>query len=102
MKKRLISMILAITMMVIFLPLNLVTAVQEEKSVPVSNAEMSNEEITRLSPVEHDWKAKWIWTEDNTSKHNWIAARKTFEISDLNAIDEQVLAMVAVDSRYWL
>ena len=73
-----------------------------QAETPVSNAEMKNEDITRLAPVERDWSSQWIWTRDNTSRHNWICARKTFDIDSLDGISDEVIALVAVDSRYWL
>lgn len=68
----------------------------------VSNGEMKNEDIIRLSPVEHQWSAKWIWGEDNTSTHNWLCARKTVTIEDISQISNQVLAMISADTHYWL
>ena len=71
-------------------------------ALPVSNGVMTNEDITRLEPVERDWTAQWIWTEDNTSQHNWICLRKEFLIDSEEAMRNPVIAMIAADSRYWL
>ena len=87
------------------MPLVVIALLSANSSVfalPISNGEMTNEDITRLTPVDYDWNAQWIWTSDNTTMHNWICARKTFTIDDLDEISDQVLAMISVDSRYWM
>lgn len=55
--------------------------------------------IKRDGPVLTPWQAKWIWDEDNIRMHNWLCLRKKFTVSSLPG---EVIARVAVDSRYWL
>lgn len=53
--------------------------------------------------------AKWVWQSDykapvvgNIQPNTWLCFRKTFSISDVDAIPETIKVKIAVDSRYWL
>ena len=55
--------------------------------------------IKRDGPVQQSWQAKWIWSEENTSTHNWLCLRKKVTLQEVPASS---IARIAVDSRYWL
>ena len=55
--------------------------------------------IKRDGPVLTPWQAQWIWGADNTTMHNWLCLRKKITVESVPA---EVIARVAVDSRYWL
>ena len=47
-----------------------------------------------------DWKAKWIWDENNlTEKNVWMCFNK--EVT-LDKIPEKLIAHISADSKYWL
>lgn len=45
------------------------------------------------------WNAKWIWQEEDGPANTWMCFRKKINIS---VIDKEVIAKIAVDSKYWL
>ena len=55
--------------------------------------------IKRDGPADVEWSAKWIWSADNTSMHNWLCMRKTV---DLEQVPSTAEARISIDSRYWL
>ncbi|MBC8127513.1 MAG: glycoside hydrolase [Gloeobacteraceae cyanobacterium ES-bin-144] len=46
-----------------------------------------------------EWKASWIGVKEPAAANQWIAFRKTFELSDVPA---SAIARIAADSKYWL
>jgi len=47
-----------------------------------------------------DWKAKWIWDEENlTEKNVWMCFNKKVS---LDKIPEELIADISADSKYWL
>ncbi len=47
-----------------------------------------------------DWKAKWIWDEENlTEKNVWMCFNKTIS---LEKIPKELIANISADSKYWL
>ena len=46
-----------------------------------------------------DWNAHWIWQEQDGPKNSWMAFRKEVQ---LDAIPKEVVARIAVDSKFWL
>lgn len=51
------------------------------------------------TPASVDWKAQWIWQEQDGPKNTWIAFRKAVE---LKAVPETALAHISTDTKYWL
>ncbi|WP_288956392.1 alpha-L-rhamnosidase C-terminal domain-containing protein [uncultured Polaribacter sp.] len=43
--------------------------------------------------------AKWIWQQEDGPANSWVAFRKSF---NLNKIPKDVVAKIAVDTKYWL
>ncbi len=58
-------------------------------------------EYTVISTVEKtDWKAKWIWDEENLAEENvWMCFNKKIT---LNKIPKELIADISADSKYWL
>ena len=52
--------------------------------------------IKRDGPADVEWSAKWIWSADNTSMHNWLCMRKTV---DLEQVPTTAEARISIDSR---
>lgn len=46
-----------------------------------------------------NWKAKWIWQEDEGPENTWMCFRKTITLKE---VPEKAVAHIAVDSKYWL
>ena len=47
-----------------------------------------------------DWKAKWIWDEENlTQKNVWMCLSKRV---NLDKIPDELIAHISADSKYWL
>ena len=46
-----------------------------------------------------NWKAKWIWQEEEGPENTWMCFRKTIILEE---IPERAMAHIAVDSKYWL
>ncbi len=55
------------------------------------------EAVAETSSVE--WKAQWIWQEEDGPPNSWVAFRKEF---DLKKAPEKVTANISADSKYWL
>ncbi len=49
--------------------------------------------------IKTDWKAQWISLADSVGQNSWLCFRKTYQLDQIPA---QVLASIAVDSKYWL
>ncbi len=50
--------------------------------------------------LKNDWKAKWIWLdEEKTSKNAWLCFNKTVNIQNNN---EKLVAKIASENKYWL
>ena len=58
-------------------------------------------EYTVISTEEKsDWKAKWIWDEENISSSNvWMCFSKKVNLTE---IPEKLTAYISADSKYWL
>jgi alpha-L-rhamnosidase len=46
-----------------------------------------------------EWKAQWIWQEQDGPANAWVAFRKTV---NLQSVPEKVTANISADSKYWL
>ena len=46
-----------------------------------------------------DWKAQWIWQEEDGPANAWVAFRRTIQLEE---IPEKVTVNISADSKYWL
>lgn len=46
-----------------------------------------------------DWKAQWIWQEEDGPDNSWVAFRR--ELS-LETVPDKVVASISADSKYWM
>ena len=94
--KRLLCLVLVLSMLVGVIPAVAATETVDTEYVP-GIGDASN--IKRDGAAEVDWSAKWIWSTDSTSMHNWLCMRKTVELEE---VPETAEARISIDSRYWL
>ncbi len=76
----------------------------ENEMIPYENDYTVPDSIPSYSVIsnqeKNDWKAKWIWDEDNISEKNvWMCLRKSIV---LNNVPEELTAYISADSKYWL
>ncbi len=72
--------------------------------IPYSNDYKIPESIPEYSVIateeKTDWKAKWIWDNENlTEKNVWMCFNKKVK---LDKIPEELVAHISADSKYWL
>ncbi|MBK1826581.1 alpha-L-rhamnosidase N-terminal domain-containing protein [Haloferula rosea] len=46
-----------------------------------------------------DWKAQWIWQEEDGPDNSWVAFRKEVQITE---VPDKVIASISADSKYWM
>ena len=72
--------------------------------IPYTNDYDIPESIPEYSAIsteeKNDWKAKWIWgEEDPTEKNTWMCFNKKVT---LNKVPKKLTANISADSKYWL
>lgn len=50
--------------------------------------------------VQSNWKAQWIWQEEDGPSNTWMCFRKTFSVEALPV--SPVIARIAADTKYWM
>lgn len=59
----------------------------------------STASVCAAGPPSAQWKAQWIWQEEDGPANSWVAFRKEI---DLDEAPDRVVAKVSADSKYWL
>ncbi len=76
----------------------------EPEMIPFANEYTIPDSIPAYSTIptqaKTDWKAKWIWNQENlTQKNVWMCFSKTVNLPEK---PESLVAHIAADSKYWL